>query len=214
MKMNITFCVSSIPNQRMVNGMRVATGILRANKAIGITAASNTRQEPATIPTGTPTTIANPNPASTRRSVAMMLSNKSRSVQSGPKLFATSTGEGRMTGEIQRCSGIAPKVAINQNAKTTPTAEIPTSKRMRGAGAIRRSKRPGAFAAMFGMTLGSGWGGSLLGRFQRVNLHFHTAILGLIHRIARIGRAAPAHSRRRELVRLQRGELLEDGFLH
>jgi hypothetical protein len=35
MKMNITFCASSIPNQRMVNGINAATGKLRPNSASG-----------------------------------------------------------------------------------------------------------------------------------------------------------------------------------
>src|SRR5215469_13163911 len=214
--MNITFCVSSIPNHRIVSGMRAAIGILRANKATGITAASSTRHEPATNPSGTPTAIANPKPANTRRRVAMMLSSRSRSFHNGPKLLATSTGEGRITGEIKRCSGAPPKVARNQSMKTSPTAQIPTSKRVRGSGATRSSRSPGAFAGRFAILCRSvaNLDAALLGGFQRIDLHFHTAVLGLIHRVGRIGGSSPAHSRRGELVRLERGELLKDGFLH
>ena len=54
MKMNITFCVSSMPNQRMVRGINAATGRLRPNRASGAPAASMTRHEPARMPSGTP----------------------------------------------------------------------------------------------------------------------------------------------------------------
>jgi len=73
MKMNITFCVSSMPNQRMVSGISAATGRLRPNSASGAAAASTTRHDPATMPSGTPTATARPNPISTRLSVAAML---------------------------------------------------------------------------------------------------------------------------------------------
>ena len=59
------------------------------------------------MPSGTPIRIASPNPVSTRRSVAMMLSSRPRSFHRGPKLRATSSGDGRITGEIRRCSGVA-----------------------------------------------------------------------------------------------------------
>ena len=55
MKMNIIFCVSSMPNHRMVSGMSTATGTLRANTDSGRVNASNSRYEPAIMPSGTPT---------------------------------------------------------------------------------------------------------------------------------------------------------------
>ena len=79
MKMNITFCVSSMPNHRIVNGISAATGRLRPNNASGAPAASTTRHDPATTPSGTPTRAASPNPISTRLSVAAMLSTSARS---------------------------------------------------------------------------------------------------------------------------------------
>src|SRR4051794_24825779 len=63
MKMNITFCVSSIPNHRMVSGMSAATGRLRPNSASGAPADSRTRHEPAAMPSGTPTSAARATPA-------------------------------------------------------------------------------------------------------------------------------------------------------
>ena len=54
MKMNITFCVSSIPNHRIVNGISAATGRFRPKSASGAPVASSTRHEPAAIPSGTP----------------------------------------------------------------------------------------------------------------------------------------------------------------
>ena len=77
MKMNITFCVSSMPNQRIVSGISAATGTLRPKSATGAAAASSTRQDPARIPSGTPI-IASPvrTRSATRRIVAMMLASR------------------------------------------------------------------------------------------------------------------------------------------
>ena len=66
MKMNITFCDSSMPNHRMVSGISAATGRFRPKSAIGAPAASIARHDAATMPSGTPTRIARPNPISTR----------------------------------------------------------------------------------------------------------------------------------------------------
>ena len=73
MKMNITFCVSSMPNHRIVSGISAATGRLRPNSASGAPAASITRHDPAAIPSGTPTSAARPKPIRTRFNVAAML---------------------------------------------------------------------------------------------------------------------------------------------
>ncbi len=73
MKMNMTFWVSSIPNHRMVSGMRAAMGMLRPSRARGAAEASIRRHEPARMPRGTPTRVARPKPMRTRRKVAAML---------------------------------------------------------------------------------------------------------------------------------------------
>ncbi len=106
MKMNITFCVSSIPNQRMVKGISAATGRLRPKSASGAPAASTTRHDPARMPSGTPTSTARPNPIRTRFSVAAMLCSSARSLRRLGKLRNTSAGLGRITGEIRRSSGV------------------------------------------------------------------------------------------------------------
>ena len=45
MKMNITFCDSSMPNHRMVSGISAATGRFRPKSAIGAPAASIARHD-------------------------------------------------------------------------------------------------------------------------------------------------------------------------
>ena len=148
MKMNITFCVSSMPNQRIVSGMSAATGRLRPKSASGAPAAAITRQAPARIPSGTPTRAARPNPTSTRRRVAATLCKSARSLKSAGTLSTTSAGLGRMTGEISRDSA-APRVASHQRITTTARPPAPTSRAVIGDGASRREKIDG-----FGGTCG------------------------------------------------------------
>ena len=136
MKMNITFCVSSMPNQRMVSGISAATGMLRPNSASGAPAASITRQEPARIPSGTPTSDRQPEADEHARSVAAMLCTSARSLNSAGKLRMTSAGLGRITGEISRVSGAAPEVASHQSSTTSAEPPAPTS-RARHAAAAR-----------------------------------------------------------------------------
>ena len=96
--MNITFCVSSIPNQRMVSGINAATGRFRPNSASGAPVASITRHEPAAIPSGTPIRIARPKPSSTRFSVAAMLCTSARSLSRLAKLAEHFDGTGQHDG--------------------------------------------------------------------------------------------------------------------
>ena len=91
-----------------MRGISAATGMLRPNSASGAKAASTTRYAPARMPRGTPTSTASANPASTRRSVAAMLSSSARSVSRLGKLRITSPGLGSTTGEMNRVSGVAP----------------------------------------------------------------------------------------------------------
>ncbi len=135
--MNITFCVSSIPNQRIVSGISAATGRLRPNRASGAPAASNTRHAPATMPSGTPMLAASRKPRSTRLSVAAMLSMSARSLSRLGKLRMTSPGLGRMTGEMNRSSEPMPEVANHHTATISATAPTPTRRRVIGGGGRR-----------------------------------------------------------------------------
>ena len=106
MKMNITFCVSSIPNQRMVSGISAATGRLRPNSASGAPAASTTRHEPARMPSGTPTSDreaeADQHALQRRRDA---LQQRALVAAGWESCANTSRGLGRITGEISRSSG-------------------------------------------------------------------------------------------------------------
>ena len=142
-KMNITFWASSIPNQRIVSGIRAATGTFLPNSATGAPADSSTRHEPARMPRGTPITTASPKPISTRRMVAMILAGSPRSFHRAGKLRMTSTGLGKITGDTRRCSAVAPLVATNHKASIRTTAPSPIRRPTIGGGALRRSNRPG-----------------------------------------------------------------------
>ena len=137
--MNITFCVSSMPNQRMVSGISAATGRLRPKSASGAAAASTSRYDPAMMPSGTPTMTARPNPISTRFSVAAMLCMSARSLSRLGKLLITSTGLGRMIGETKRSSDpeASPLVASHHSRTMTPIATAPASRRVIGDGESR-----------------------------------------------------------------------------
>jgi hypothetical protein len=137
MKMNITFWVSSIPNQRMVKGISTATGMLRRNTEIGPVNASKMRYAPARTPSGTPTTIASPKPVMTRRSVAAVLATSARSVNSVGMLRRTSPGLGSTTGDTIRVSGVEPNVMRNHTSTARPTPTMPTARFTRGGGGSR-----------------------------------------------------------------------------
>ena len=115
--MNITFCVSSMPNQRIVSGISAATGRLRPNSASGAPAASTRRHEPATMPSGTPTSDreAEADPARAVASPRCWRPVRVRRNRLG-KLRTTSAGLGRMTGEISRSSAPGPRVASHHSA--------------------------------------------------------------------------------------------------
>ena len=123
--MNITFCVSSMPNQRIVSGISAATGRLRPNSASGAPVASITRHEPAAIPSGTPIRIARPKPRSTRFNVAAMLCTSARSLSRLVKLENTSNGLGSTTGDTSRVS-TAPSVTNHHTRTTSATPPAPS----------------------------------------------------------------------------------------
>ena len=148
MKMNITFCASSIPNHKIVSGISAATGRLRPNSASGAPAASTTRHDPAMTPSGTPTAAARPNPMSTRFRVAAMLWTSARSCSRLGKLCTTSAGLGRMTGEISRSSAPRPVVTSHQRSTTPPIVPTPTRRRVIRDGDSRSAKSDG-FARIY-----------------------------------------------------------------
>ena len=115
MKMNITFCVSSIPNHRIVSGISAATGMLRPKSASGAPAASKTRHEPARMPSGTPTSDgeAEAEQHALQRG-GDALQQRALVQQSSGSSPTTSAGLGRITGEISRFSASAPRVASHQ----------------------------------------------------------------------------------------------------
>jgi hypothetical protein len=146
MKMNSTFCVSSIPNHIRVSGISAAIGTLRPNSANGAPPASNRRQLPARTPSGTPTTMASPKPIRTRRIEAAMLAIRLRSLSSAGKLVTTSTGLGSTAGDTIRSSATLPEVTNHHSSSTTPIVKTPASAR-RGCGVTCRSSITNAYLA-------------------------------------------------------------------
>ncbi len=95
------------------------------------------------MPSGTPMTMASPNPIRTRRRVATMLWISARSFSRLGKLRTTSAGLGRITGEIRRLSAVAPRVASHQSSTTAAMPPTPTSRRITGGGASRSARGDG-----------------------------------------------------------------------
>ena len=138
--MNINFCVSSIPNQRMVRGIKTATGTLRMNTDTGRVNASKIRYEPAMIPSGTPTRMASRKPPNTRFNVAAMLASRARSVKRVGIPLITSAGLGSITGDTIRVSAVAPSVMSHQKSPTSATQISPAKRRTNGGDSLRRVK--------------------------------------------------------------------------
>ena len=183
--MNITFCVSSMPNQRMVSGISAATGRLRPKSASGAPDASMTRHDPATMPSGTPTRTARPKPIRTRFSVAAMLCSSARSLSRLGKLAITSPGLGRITGEIRRSSGApAGRQPPEQHDKCHQARAEQPPRDLRRRCTKREQRRSGVAPHLLG-------GASL----RRVDLDLDAPVLGVVLRIRRVGRPIPADAR-------------------
>src|SRR5262245_2831232 len=100
------------------------------------------------MPNGTPTMIASPKPASTRRNVAAVLAMSARSLNNVGMLRNTSPGLGSTTGDTIRVSGVAPYVITNHTSTATPTPTAPSSRFTSGRCSARSVKN----------RLGWGWG--------------------------------------------------------
>ena len=75
-----------------------------------------------------------------------MLWSSACSLKRTGKLRSTSSGLGRITGEIQRSSGAPPRVATHQSSTTNATLPTPIRRRVMRGGE-RRSASSGRFAA-------------------------------------------------------------------
>ena len=188
--MNITFCVSSIPNQRIVSGMSAATGKLRPKSASGAPAASMTRQAPAAIPSGTPMTAARPNPMSTRFNVAAMLCRSARSPQQARK------ASNHLCGTRQDHWRDDPVLGARSPRGQPPDEHHDApSPRPRRAGASaadgkRRSARSDGCDSAGIYLLGS------RRRLRRVNFDLDSPVLRVVLRIRGVRRTVPAHADR------------------
>ena len=108
MKMNITFCSSSVPNQMMVSGTTAAMGTLRKKTTSGAMKAPTRRKVPARMPRGRPTMMARPKPSSTRVRLIRVWRPRPNWVISRGKRPKTSPGLGTFTGDTRRSSAPSP----------------------------------------------------------------------------------------------------------
>src|SRR6266568_3023698 len=142
------------------------------------------------MPTGTPTATASRKPMSTRRRVAAMLSSSARSVHKLGKLRNTSPGLGSTTGEMRRDSGVAPR---------------PTARATAGGGTARSANRGGRRVGIIAV---------LVGRLEGIHFDLDAAILGVVHRVGRVGRPVPPQPAGEKLIGLQTLEAAQYPLLH
>ena len=141
MKMNITFCVSSMPNHRIVSGISAATGIFRPKARPArrrVQHPPGAGQDAQRHADDDRQSEANQH-APQRRDDARQ---ETRSFQETWKLRTTSTGDGKITGEISRVSGVGPRVASHQRARTSATVTTPSRPAMSGDGGRARRNCP------------------------------------------------------------------------
>jgi hypothetical protein len=95
------------------------------------------------IPRGKATARAATNPARTRLNETARLRVRARSNQSEGSERTTSTGEGRMVGEMRRSSGMRPAVTANHISSSTAIGTTPRAQGIQaGSGSRMRSQAP------------------------------------------------------------------------
>src|SRR5437762_5349127 len=157
------------------------------------------------MPTGTPTATASRKPMSTRRRVAAMLSSSARSVHKLGKLRNTSPGLGSTTGEMRRDSGAAPSVNAHHSSRHRPIAPRPTARATAGGGTARSANRGGRRVGIIAV---------LVGRLEGIYFDLDAAILGVVHRVGRVGRPVPPQPAGEKLIGLQTLEAAQYPLLH